>query len=147
MGALIVPACRKVNISGNLPPNSVIAYVESTGVGGVEESAPQSILPMIKEVDEKGDEESASICDGGDSNCFAEQDGGSGADSEGHVVGTVNRQQAMNALGMEEWRKVRRKEKCRVARPNDKLVVGARVNCKRKMKDGEVEKYGYRHIA
>ena len=29
-------------------------------------------------------------------------------------------------LEMEEWRKIRKK-KCKVARPNDKLVVGARV--------------------
>ena len=32
------------------------------------------------------------------------------------------------------------KKKCKVARPNDKLVVGSRVVYKRKIKDGEVEK-------
>ena len=31
----------------------------------------------------------------------------------------------MNALEMKQWRKVWKK-KCKVARPNDKLVVGAR---------------------
>ena len=52
----------------------------------------------------------------------------------------------MNVLEMEEWRKIRRKKKCRVAQPNDKLVVGARIIYKRKMKDGEVEKYGCRLV-
>ena len=78
---------------------------------------------------------------------FAEKGGGIGADGEGHVIGAVNWQQAMNALEMEEWRKVRRKKKCSVARPNDKFVVGARVIRKRKVKDGEVEKYGCRLVA
>ena len=53
----------------------------------------------------------------------------------------------MNALEMEEWRKVRRKWKWKVARQNDKLVVGARVIYKRKMKDVEVEKYGCQLVA
>ena len=34
---------------------------------GVERAASQSFLPTIKEVDEKGDEESASVCDTGGS--------------------------------------------------------------------------------
>ena len=72
---------------------------------------------------------------------FAVKGGDIGADREGHVIGTVNRQQAMDALEMEEWRKVRRKNKCKVVRPNDKFVVGARMIYKRKMKDGVVEKY------
>ena len=33
-----------------------------------------------------------------------------GADSKGHVVGAVNRQQVMNALEMEQRRKVRREK-------------------------------------
>ena len=53
----------------------------------------------------------------------------------------------MNALEMEEWRQVRGTKKFKVARPNDKLVVEARVIYKRKMKDGEVEKYRCRLIA
>ena len=32
---------------------------------GVEEEALKSILPTIEEVDEKGDEKSVSMCDGG----------------------------------------------------------------------------------
>ena len=57
---------------------------------------------------------------------FSEEGGAIGADSEEHVTGAVHRQQTMNALEMEEWRKVRKK-KCKVARPNDKLMVGTRV--------------------
>ena len=34
-----------------------------------------------------------------------------------------------------------------MARPNDKLVVGARVIYKSKTKDGELEKYGCRLVA
>ena len=34
-----------------------------------------------------------------------------------------------------------------IARPNDKLVVGARVIYKRKMKDGKAEKYKCRLVA
>ena len=33
----------------------------------------------------------------------------------------------MNVLEMEECRKYQKKEKCKVARPNDKLVVRTRV--------------------
>ena len=47
----------------------------------------------------------------------------------------------MNALEMKDWRKLRRKKKYKVARPNDKLVVEARRIYKRNTKDGEVEKY------
>ena len=57
---------------------------------------------------------------------FSEEGGATRADSGGHVTGAINRQQAMNALETEEWSKVWKK-KCKVARPNDKLVVGARV--------------------
>ena len=77
----------------------------------------------------------------GDSIICAEEGGDTGADSERHATGTVNRQQAMNALEMEEWRKVRRKKKYEMDRPNDKLVVGARMAYIRKMEGSEVEKY------
>ena len=54
---------------------------------------------------------------------------------------TVNRQQAMDSLEIEEWRKARRKKKYKMARPNDKLVVGARMLHKGNMReDDEVEK-------
>ena len=53
----------------------------------------------------------------------------------------------MNALEMGEWMKVQRKKKCKVARPNDKLVVEARVIYEGKMKDGEVKKYKCRLVA
>ena len=57
---------------------------------------------------------------------FSEEGGATRAVSERHVTGVVNRKKAMNAPKMEEWRKVGRKKKCKVARPDDKLVVGAR---------------------
>ena len=60
--------------------------------------------------------------------------GATRADSEEHVTGAVNQQQTMNALEMKEWRKFRKK-KCKVARLNDKLVVGARVIYNRKILD------------
>ena len=72
---------------------------------------------------------------------FPEGGGDTGADSEEHVTGTVNRQQAMTMLEMVEWSKVRREEKCEMARPNGKLVLGARMIYKRSMKNGEVDKY------
>ena len=78
---------------------------------------------------------------------FLEEGGATGAHSEGHVTGAVNRQQAMNALEMEEWRNVQRKKKYKVARPKDKLVVGAKGLYKRKMKDGKVESYRCRLVA
>ena len=69
-----------------------------------------------------------------------------GANSEGHVTGTVSRQQAMNALKMEEWRKAWKNNKYEMARPNGNLVVGARMVYKRKMKDGKAEKYKCRLV-
>ena len=78
---------------------------------------------------------------------FAEKGGNTGADSEGHAIGAVNRAQAMNVLEMKDYGKVQRKKKCKVARPNDKVVVGARVIYKRKIKDGEAEKYRCRLVA
>ena len=69
---------------------------------------------------------------------LSEESGATEPDSEGHVTGAVNRQKTMNALEMEEWRKVRRNKK-KVSRPNDKLVVRATMIYKRKMKDDEVE--------
>ena len=90
---------------------------------GVKEAAAQSFPPT----NEEGDEKSVSVCDGGGGDDFAGEGGDTGADSEGHVIGAVNRQQAMNALEMEEWRKIGRTKKCKVARPNDKLVARGRV--------------------
>ena len=49
-----------------------------------------------------------------------------GADSGGHVTGTENRQQAMDSSEMEEWWKARGKWKCKVTRPNYRLVIGTK---------------------
>lgn len=71
---------------------------------------------------------------------FSLEGGATGVDSEVHVTGAVNRQKTMNVLEMEEWRKVRRNKKCIVARRNDKLVIGARVTYKIKIKGNGIEK-------
>ena len=94
---------------------------------GAEGAAPQSSLPTNK----KCDEEIMSTCDVRRHDDFSQEGGATVADSEGHVTGAVSRQQAMNALEMSEGRKVR-KNKCKVARLNDQLVVGARVIYNRK---------------
>ena len=74
--------------------------------------------------------------------------GDTGADIEGYVTGTVNRQQAINSPETEESRKARRKKKCNMTRSNDKLVVGARMLYKTNMrKNSEVDIYKCRHVA
>ena len=60
LGGPVVPARRKLTISGIFPPNNVIAHVESTGARRREGAAP-SFLPT----NEEGDEKSVSMCDGG----------------------------------------------------------------------------------
>ena len=53
----------------------------------------------------------------------------------------------MNSPDMEEWRKAQRIKKCKMARLNEKLVVGARRLYKQNMReDGEVERYKYRLV-
>ena len=94
---------------------------------GVEGAAPQSSLPT----NEEGDKESVSMCDGGGTMIF-ERKVELPEPIKRYVTGAVSQQQAMNALEMEEWREIRKK-KCKVARPNDKLVVGARVIYKRQI--------------
>ena len=135
--ALVVTTRRKLTLSGNLPPNNILAYVESTGTRRRERSSAAKFS-----ADERGRrrEECVDVRRRGLDD-FAEEDGDTGADSEGHATKAVNWQQVINVLEMEEWRKVRKKKKCKVARPNDKLVVGARRIYKRNTKNGEVEKH------
>ena len=138
----VVTASRKRTIGGNLPPNNLKAHVEPAGARrrGRRSTAKFS-------ADERGRqrEECVDVRRRGH-DVLLEESGATGPDSEGHVTGAVNRQKTMNALEMEEWRKVRRKI-WKVARPNDKLVVRARMIYKKKMKDGEVEKYRCRLTA
>ena len=90
-------------------------------------SAPQSSLPT----NEEGGKECVDVRRR-ENNDFSEEGGAIGADSEGHVTRAINRQQMMNALEMEKWRKVWKK-KCKLARSNDKLVIGVRVVYNRKI--------------
>ena len=118
----VVPARLKLTISGNLPPNNVKADVESAS----ERRHGRSSTAKFS-ADERGRRRKECIdvrWRGHDD--VSEEGGATGADSEGHVTGAVNRQQAMNTPEMEEGRNVWKK-KCKVARPNDKLVVRARV--------------------
>ena len=122
MGGSVAPARWKLAISGNLPPNNVKALVESAGARRRGRSSTAKFS-----ADERGRRRRECVdvrrrgC-----NDFSEEGGATGADCEGHVTGAINRQQAMNALKVEGKRKVRKK-KCKVARLNDKLVVGVRV--------------------
>ena len=138
----VVPASRKRTIGSNLSPNNLKAHVEPVGARrrGRRSTAKFS-------ADERGRQrgECVDVRRRGH-DVLSEESGATGPDSEGHVTGAVNRQKTMNALEMEECRKVRRK-KWKVARPNDKLVVRARMLYKRKIKDGEVEKYRCRLTA
>ena len=118
---LVLPARRNLTISGNLSPDNVNAHVESRGELRREKSSVAKVP-----ADERGRRrrECVNVRRWGHDN-FSEEIGATGADSEGHDSGAVNQQKkAMNALEMEEWRNLRRRKKCNVARPNDKLVVG-----------------------
>ena len=138
----VVPASRKRTIGVNLPPNNLKAQVEPAGARrrGRRSTAKFSADKRGRQRGECVDVRRRRH------DVLSEESGATGPDSEGHVTGAVNRQKTMNALEMEEWRKVRRK-KWKVARPNDKLVVRSRMIYKTKMKDGEVEKYRCRLTA
>ena len=131
----VVPASRKPPIGGNLPPNNLKAHVEPAGA---RRRGRRSTAKCSADERRRQRGECVDVRRRGH-DVLSEKSGVTGPDSEGRVTGAVNRQK-MNALEMEEWRKVRRK-KWKVARPNDKLVVRARTIYKTKMKDGEVEKY------
>ena len=120
---LVVPARRELTISGNLLPSNVKAHVESTGARERERGSAAKFS-----ADERGRRrgECVNVRRQGHNDC-SEKGGATGADSIGHVTRALNWQQAMNTLEMEEWRKIRRKKKCKVARPNGNLVVRARV--------------------
>ena len=72
---------------------------------------------------------------------FFKGDGATAADSERHVTGAVNGQVTMNTPQNEVWNKVHRNNKWKVARPNKKHEVGARIIYNRFVKSGEGEKY------
>ena len=106
----VVPALRMLTIAAIFHQIMSSRTWSRRVLAGVKEAEPQSILPTIEEVDEEGDEESTSMCDGGGSMIFAEEGRDTEADGERHVAETVNRKQAMNVLEMEEWWKARRKK-------------------------------------
>ena len=65
LGGQVLPTPRKVAISGNIPPIMSSRTRSRQVHKGVEGAALQKKKTKIKEVDEKGDKESVSVCDGG----------------------------------------------------------------------------------
>ena len=113
----VVPALWKLTISGNLPPKNVIVHVEST-VACRYEMSSAAFFSADDQRCRRGRRrgEYVGVRRWGLSN-FAGEGGGTGANSEGRVTRTENRQQAMDSPEMEEWRKFWRKWKCKVTRP------------------------------
>ena len=94
----VVPARRKLTISGNLPPNNVKSHVESAGA---RRRRRTSIVKFSADERGRRQRECVNVRRRGHDD-FSEEGGATGADSEGHVTGAVNRQQVINALEMEE---------------------------------------------
>ena len=105
----VAPALRMLTISGNFPPNNVIAHVESTGArrrgrsSAAKLSADDQRSQRGRRRGERVGVRRREIDD------FANGGGDTGTDNGGHVNGTENRQQPMDLLEMEEGRKARRK--------------------------------------
>ena len=109
----LAPVCLQLAISGNLPPNYVIAHVESMDARrcgrssvvkfSADDRRSRRLRRRGKCVDVR-----RRVLDG-----VATEGGDAGADSEGHVTGTVNQQQAINSPETEEWRKAQKKTKCK----------------------------------
>ena len=90
-----------VTISGNLPPKNVIAHVESTGA---RRRGNSSATTFFAEVRRRRQGRQRGECVGVPRIGLDEKEGeDTGADSDGRVVGTVNRQQAIKAPEMQEW--------------------------------------------
>ena len=102
-GGPVVPAFRKLTISGNLPP-IMPSRTRSRRVNtGVEGAALQSFLLTTKE----GDEESTSVCDGGGPMALQVK-----VDIQQSIVGDMlpeskNRKQATDSPELEEWWKAK----------------------------------------
>ena len=107
----VVPALRKVTISGHRPP-ILLSYTRSRRVHtGAKRAALQSTLATTKgdgeedyEESTSGDEESTSVCDGEGPMTLQVK-----ADIQQWIAGDIspepnNRMKAMNALEREEWR-------------------------------------------
>ena len=98
----VVPVLWKLTISGNLPPNSVIAHVKSTSASRcgrssvAKSSADDRRRRRGRRRGECGDAEQRRP-DG-----FSDKGGDIGANSGRHVTETENRQQSMDLLEMKE---------------------------------------------
>ena len=102
LGGPVVPAHRKLTSSVNLPPNNVIAHVESTGTRRRGRSSAEKFFAddrRRRRGRRRGDRVGVRQLGLDD---FADEGRNTETGSEGHVTGTKIRQQAMNALEMEE---------------------------------------------
>ena len=88
LDGLVVPARRKLTVSGNLPPNNAKAHVESEGARrrGRSSTANFSADERGRRLRQCVDVRRRRHDD------FSEESGAVGADSEGRITGAVNRQ-------------------------------------------------------
>ena len=94
---LVVPARRKLTISGNLPPTHFIAHLKSTGA-----RRRERMNAAVFSADERGRRREAFVdVRRRERDDLVEGGGDTGADCEGHVTAAVNRKQAMNAREVE----------------------------------------------
>ena len=135
----VVLARRKITISGKLPPNNVITHVGSAGAHRHGNSAAK----FSADDRERRQGECVHVQLRGPDD-FEEKGRDIGAYSEGHVTGAIIPQHVINIPKMKELKKVWRKKKYKVARPNDKLMVETKNALQEEKKveqDGEFEKY------
>ena len=136
-----LPALCKLTIDGNIPPILSSRTRSRRPHTGVEGAALHCFLPAIEAAEENGVEDALACDDDGQMAMQATLD----------EPEPRNRWQAMEPPEWDEWRKAEETEMlgivencvCKqVARPKDKLVVGTKMLCKRKIgQDGKVEKY------
>ena len=142
-----LPTLHKLTIDGNFPPILSSRNRSRRPHIGVEGKALHCFLPAIEAEEENGVENALACDDGGQMAMQATLD----------IPEPRNRWQAMESPKWDEWREPEETEvlgmveNCvykQVVRPKDKLVVGIKMLCKRKIgQDGKVEKYKCRLVA
>ena len=135
-----LPALRKLTIDGNIPPILSARTRTRRPHTSVEGKALHCFLPAIETGEENGVED-ALACD---------DEGQMAMQATLNMPEPRNRRQATESPEWDEWRKADETEmfgvveNCiytQVARPKDKLAVGTKMLCKRKIgQNGKVEK-------
>ena len=113
----------KLIISGKFPLCNAVVHVEPTT--GARRCGRSSAAKYSGDDQRRRREDGVGVRRWGFDG-VAGEGGDAGDDTEGHVTGTVSRQQAMNSLEMEEWRKARRKWNFMATRPNTSSWLGPR---------------------